>query len=124
MAREFLLKIDTSLAIATSGLRTNLLLKNPPSENPPSDFPKKLFQKYLLRTHVHEIFSNVSLLCVFCPVAFFVFGDRMKANGVISGQRSGVTHKFPMSHNPDTKGKRTSCERVVITDRQDLLEVH
>ena len=34
--REFLLKLGTSNAIATSGLRTNLLIyycKNPPSEN-------------------------------------------------------------------------------------------
>ena len=30
IAREFLLKIDTSLAIATSGLRTNLLFEKPP----------------------------------------------------------------------------------------------
>ena len=35
IAREFLLKIDTSLAIATSGLRTNLLFENPPLRNPP-----------------------------------------------------------------------------------------
>ena len=40
MAREFLLKIDTSLAIATSGLRTNLLFEKPPFENPPFDFPE------------------------------------------------------------------------------------
>ena len=37
IAREFLLKIDTSLA----GLRTNLLFEKPPSENPPFDFPDK-----------------------------------------------------------------------------------
>ena len=37
---EFLLKIDTSLAIATSGLRTNLLFEKPPPENPPFDFPR------------------------------------------------------------------------------------
>ena len=30
IAREFLLEIDTSLAIATSGLRTDLLLQDPP----------------------------------------------------------------------------------------------
>ena len=41
IAREFLLKIDTSLAIATSGLRTNLLFEKPPSENPPFNFPDK-----------------------------------------------------------------------------------
>ena len=41
IAREFLLKIDTSLAIATSGLKTNLLFEKPPSENPPFDFPEK-----------------------------------------------------------------------------------
>ena len=43
LAREFLLKIDTSLAIATSGLRTNLLFakSGTPSENPPFDFPKE-----------------------------------------------------------------------------------
>ena len=35
------LKVDTSLAIATSGLRTNLLFEKPPSENPPFDFLKK-----------------------------------------------------------------------------------
>ena len=40
IAREFLLKIDTLLAIATSGLRTNLLFENPPSENPHSIFPR------------------------------------------------------------------------------------
>ena len=39
IAREFLLKIDTSLAVATSGLRTNLLFGKPPSENPPIRFP-------------------------------------------------------------------------------------
>ena len=40
IAREFLLKIDTSLAIATSGLRTNLLFEKPPlSENHPFEFP-------------------------------------------------------------------------------------
>ena len=40
IAGEFLLKIDTLLAIATSGLRTNPLFEKPPSENPPFDFPK------------------------------------------------------------------------------------
>ena len=40
IAREVLLKIDTLLAIATSGLRTNLLFEKPPSENPPFDFPE------------------------------------------------------------------------------------
>ena len=40
IAREFLLKIDTLLAIATSGLRTHLLFETPPSKNPPLDFPK------------------------------------------------------------------------------------
>ena len=40
IAREFLPKIDTSLAIATSGLRINLLFeKKNLSENPPLDFP-------------------------------------------------------------------------------------
>ena len=38
-----ILKIDTSLAIATSGLRTKLLFENPPpSENPPFGFPRKI----------------------------------------------------------------------------------
>ena len=41
IAREFLLKIDTALAIAKSGLRTNLLFERPPSENPPFDFPEQ-----------------------------------------------------------------------------------
>ena len=41
IAREFLFKIDTSLAIATSGLRTNLLFENPPFQKPPVRFPKK-----------------------------------------------------------------------------------
>ena len=45
IAREFLLKIDTSLAIATSGLRTNLLFEKPPSENPPFDFPEISIRK-------------------------------------------------------------------------------
>ena len=34
-----LIKIDTSLAIATSGLRTDLLLQEPPFRKPPFDFP-------------------------------------------------------------------------------------
>ena len=38
IAREFLLKIYTLLAIATSGLRTNLLFENPPVRNPPIRF--------------------------------------------------------------------------------------
>ena len=40
IAREFLLKIDTSLAIATSGLRTNLLFENPLPKFPHLIFPK------------------------------------------------------------------------------------
>ena len=39
IAREFFLKKDTSLAIATSGLRTNLLFGNPLPKTPPFDFP-------------------------------------------------------------------------------------
>ena len=43
-AREFLLKIDTSLAIATSGLRTNLLFEPPPlPKTPHSIFPTNVF---------------------------------------------------------------------------------
>ena len=39
IAREFLLKINTSLAIATSGLRkTHLLFENPPFRKPPIRF--------------------------------------------------------------------------------------
>ena len=33
--KGFLLKIDTSPAIATTGLRTNLLFENPPFRKPP-----------------------------------------------------------------------------------------
>ena len=44
IARELLLKVDTSLAIATSGLRTNLLFENPPpSENPTASGREFLF---------------------------------------------------------------------------------
>ena len=40
IAREFLLETDTSLAIVTSGLRTNLLLQEPPlPKTPHSIFP-------------------------------------------------------------------------------------
>ena len=46
IAREFLLKIDTSLVIATSGLRTNLLFENPPLPKTP-----------------HVIFPNTSAIC-------------------------------------------------------------
>ena len=43
IAKEFLLKIDTSLTIAMSGLRTNLLFEKPPFRKPPIRFspPKK-----------------------------------------------------------------------------------
>ena len=39
-AREFLLEIHTSLAIATSALRTNLLLQDPPFQKPPIRFSR------------------------------------------------------------------------------------
>ena len=42
IAREILLKIDTSLAIATSGLKTNLLFEKPP-------FPKTPHSRYCKR---------------------------------------------------------------------------
>ena len=41
IAREFLLKVDTSLAIATSGLRTNLLFEIPPFRKPPIQFSRE-----------------------------------------------------------------------------------
>ena len=40
IAREFLLKNDTSLAIAMSGLRTNLLLQEPPLPKTPIRFSR------------------------------------------------------------------------------------
>ena len=50
---QFLLKIDTSLAIATSGLRTNLLLqerRTPPPKTPHSIFPNLV--RYLCETRI------------------------------------------------------------------------
>ena len=62
IAREFLQGIDTSLAVATSGLRTNLLLQEPPPfEKPPhSIFPDTCpaFRKYYLRTIVKPLWPR------------------------------------------------------------------
>ena len=55
IAREFLLKIDTSLAIATSGLRTNLLFDKPLSENPPFDFPNGVVYKIRERNRAKKL---------------------------------------------------------------------
>ena len=58
IAREFLLKINTLLAIATSGLRTNLLFEKPPSENPPFDIPELVLVIFKLA----EISRTVSII--------------------------------------------------------------
>ena len=60
IAREFLLKIDTLLAIATSGSRTNLLLENPPPprRKPPIRFSQAISQEIERRKSAQKIRQN------------------------------------------------------------------
>ena len=55
-SRGNLLLQGNSLAIATSGLRTNLLFEKPPSENPPFGFPKMFstFRGDFLRNYTEK----------------------------------------------------------------------
>ena len=78
IAREFLLKIDTSLAIATSGLRTNLLFEKPPSENPPFDFPKndtRHFRRFEVRSPSFYWLKRNSSFLPFSSKRPFFFGS-------------------------------------------------
>ena len=67
IAREFLLQIDTSLAIATSGLRTNLLFEKPPFRKPPIRFSQYWCNK-TCRMH-QSILLKLNFGCITLKIA-------------------------------------------------------
>ena len=76
IAREFLLTINTSLAIATSGLRTNLLFEIPPFQKPPIRFSQLIGVSRALQARNPERVSKES------PGAFRPWGPKSVRNSL------------------------------------------
>ena len=107
IVREFFLKIDTSLAIARSGLRTNLLFEKPPFRKPPHSMVSKTNSSFSAKlrkicAHAHSRKPHPNILHKFCRCSpaqishnLSTFSD---APAHLSHNFSGICRRCP-AHN-------------------------